>query len=217
MTSNERKIIKCLWEAKGRTRVQALAQSAGFSSDYTRLLCRSLARGGYLKFADANACYLLTRGRNLFQDNGPADEKSIAIQNEILEEKVRKMQSKMKLDNRKMKAKKRKKKSSQRQANLKKKLKSKNLLQIKIKKKKARTKQEEKPKKNALENLQDASAGEKEKLADAGYKKVEDLAQYSVSRFIQDIGMSLKKAANWINQVRRKSGAIHDEKVESRK
>lgn len=235
-------------------RVQALAQSAGLSSDYTRLLCHSLERGGYIKFADANACCLLTRGRNRFQNNGPAvetaqhdsivnaepvvvsasernrsssltkkvgskagDEKSEEIQNKILEEKLRKMQSKMKSDNRKRKAKKRKKKSSQRQANPKKKLRLKGLPQVKVKKKKARTKQREKPEKNALENFQDASAVEKEKLADAGYKTAEDLAQYPISRLIQDIGVSLKKAANWINQARRKTGAIHDEKVKSKK
>lgn len=69
MTSIERKILKCLWDAKGRAHVNAVSRNVGIGTDYTRLICRSLARAGYLKFADASVCYLLTKGRNHFQRN----------------------------------------------------------------------------------------------------------------------------------------------------
>lgn len=67
MTSNERKILKYLWDAKGRAHVRVISENVGITTDYTRLLCRSLARSGHIKFADASICYLLTRGRNCFQ------------------------------------------------------------------------------------------------------------------------------------------------------
>ncbi len=66
MTFNERKIIKYLRDGEGRMHIQIIAQRTGIGSDYARLLCRSLERGGYLKFADINVCYLLTRGRSRF-------------------------------------------------------------------------------------------------------------------------------------------------------
>ncbi len=165
MTSNERKIVKCLWDEEGRMHIQVIAQKTGISSDYARLLCRSLERGGYLKFADVNVCCLLTKGRNRFQDEEitDSDKKSEdenkqdenlvkEIQNEILEEEVK------------------------------------------------------------LDELKDATPQEKEKLIEAGYKSVEDLAQVPVNRLIQSIGVNLKKAANWINQARRQTGVIDDKK-----
>ncbi|MEK7074681.1 MAG: hypothetical protein AAB975_04975 [Patescibacteria group bacterium] len=69
MTSTERKILKCLWDAKGRAPVNVVSRNVGIGTDYTRLICRSLARAGYLKFADASVCYLLTKGSNHFQRN----------------------------------------------------------------------------------------------------------------------------------------------------
>ncbi len=54
--------------------IQIIAQRTGIGSDYARLLCRSLERGGYLKFADANVCYLLTKGRGRLEDSGPIVE-----------------------------------------------------------------------------------------------------------------------------------------------
>lgn len=74
MTFNERKIIKYLRDGEGRTHIQIIAQRTGVSSDYARLLCRSLERAGYLKFADANVCYLLTKGRGWLEDSGPVVE-----------------------------------------------------------------------------------------------------------------------------------------------
>lgn len=67
MTSNERKIIKCLWDKKGEAHVRVVSDACGLTSDYTRLLCRSLARTGYLKFEDANVCRLLKKGRGRFE------------------------------------------------------------------------------------------------------------------------------------------------------
>lgn len=69
MTSNERIILKCLWDAKGEAHICFISRTTGFNSDYARLLARSLERAGYLKFVDASVCYLLTRGRNHFQKN----------------------------------------------------------------------------------------------------------------------------------------------------
>ncbi len=86
MTSNERIILKCLWDAKGKAHICFISRTTGLSSDYARLLARSLERAGYLKFADINVCYLLTRGRSRFsapeerdldsggQDSGPIVE-----------------------------------------------------------------------------------------------------------------------------------------------
>lgn len=69
MTSNERQIIKCLWEAKGKAHIQLIARETGLSQDYARILGRSLERAGYIKFADMNLCHLLTKGCARFQDN----------------------------------------------------------------------------------------------------------------------------------------------------
>ncbi len=86
MTSNERIILKCLWDAKEKAHICFISRAAGLSSDYARFLARSLARAGYIEFADANICYLLTKGRNRFsapeerdldsggQDSGPIVE-----------------------------------------------------------------------------------------------------------------------------------------------
>ena len=64
---------------------------------------------------------------------------------------------------------------------------------------------------SSLNKLQDASEKDKEKLVQAGYKTTEDLAQAPVAQLIQGLGVSLRKAANWINQARRKTGEIRDE------
>lgn len=68
MTSNERKIIKCLWDAKGKAHIQLIARETGLSRDYARMLGRSLERAGYIKFAGMSLCSLLTKGNACFQD-----------------------------------------------------------------------------------------------------------------------------------------------------
>lgn len=79
MTSNEQKIIKSLWEAKGRARIQHLAGACGISSDYVRLICRSLARAGYIEFAGSSECSLLQKGASQFEN---------AFLEEVLEEPI---------------------------------------------------------------------------------------------------------------------------------
>jgi len=71
MTSSERKIINFLGEMKEKTNVRLIAQKTNFSSDYARLLCRSLARSGHIKFEN-DLCHLLKRGRSRFENNDPA-------------------------------------------------------------------------------------------------------------------------------------------------
>ena len=165
MTPNERKIIKYLWATKGRAHIRVVSQNVGFTSDYTRLICRSLARGGYITFAGNSECCLLKRGRSRFES-------------------------------------------------------------VKESKKKIRSRDAPVVSAFLFDGLPDASDGEKEKLASAGYKTVEDLAEAPISKLIQGIGVSLKKAADWINQARRlasspsrsgQTGATHDKKVEGKK
>lgn len=59
--------------------------------------------------------------------------------------------------------------------------------------------------------LEDASEEEKIKLAEAGYKTIKDLANVSVVMLIQTLGISLRKAAKWINQAKRETGLIIEE------
>lgn len=63
----------------------------------------------------------------------------------------------------------------------------------------------------ALADIKDATPQGKEKLAEAGYKLVKDLAKTPIDRLIQGIGVSLEKAAHWINRVRRQTGVINEE------
>lgn len=75
MTSNERKIIKCLRGAKGKAHIRNVAQKTNFTSDYTRLLCHSLARAGYIKLEDSNICRLLKKGHGYFENVAAVAEK----------------------------------------------------------------------------------------------------------------------------------------------
>lgn len=77
MTSNERKIINFLREAKEKTHTGLIAKKINFSSGYTRFLCRSLARAGYIKFEDSNICYLLKKGHGYFEN--------VAVMSEVSE------------------------------------------------------------------------------------------------------------------------------------
>jgi len=70
MTSNERKIINFLQGTEGKINVRLVAQKVNLSSDYVRLLCRSLARAGYIEFEN-DLCHLLKRERNRFDSSTP--------------------------------------------------------------------------------------------------------------------------------------------------
>lgn len=155
MTPNEDKILKYLWDAKGQARLQVISQNVGLGADYTRLLCGSLARAGYLTLADASTCCLLAKGRYCFQGHdelraGTEIKKEVK---KILKQQKRAVPSLL-------------------------------------------------PTTSAvgLDALKDATYKEKEKLIAAGYKIVADVAETPVNRFIQNIGISLKKAAHWINR-----------------
>lgn len=166
MTSNERKIIKYLWDTKGRAHIRVVSQNVGFTSDYTRLICRSLARGGYIQFAGSNECCLLKKGRSRFK----AEEMPTTSEKNLRKSK---------------------KKTGFGDATI--------------------------ASVSSFDELPDVSEKDKEKLVQAGYKTVEDLAEAPISKLIQGIGISLKKAADWINQARRQTGAMHDKKVEGKK
>lgn len=77
MTSNERKIINFLRDAKEKTHIRLIAKKTNFSSDYTQSLCHSLARAGYIKLEDSNVCHLLKKGEGHFE--------SVAVMREISE------------------------------------------------------------------------------------------------------------------------------------
>ncbi len=67
MTSNERKIIECVWKLKGKTNIKSVSNACGLSADYIRILCKSLDRAGYLKFENTNVCHLLKKGWDRFE------------------------------------------------------------------------------------------------------------------------------------------------------
>jgi len=63
---------------KGEAHVRAVSNACGLTNDYTRFICKSLARAGYLKFADANVCHLLKKGRSRF-DISPAASEPVVV------------------------------------------------------------------------------------------------------------------------------------------
>jgi len=69
MTSNEQKILECIRTYGGKARIGFLGSKTGFSSDYSRFLCRTLKRSGHLEFVETNVCHLLTKGCSHFQRN----------------------------------------------------------------------------------------------------------------------------------------------------
>lgn len=77
MTSNERKIINFLRDAKEKTHIRLIAKKTNFSSEYAQSLCNSLARAGYIKFEDSSVCHLLKKGQGHFE--------SVAVMREVSE------------------------------------------------------------------------------------------------------------------------------------
>ena len=67
MTSNERKILECIWSEGGEAHVHLISSKTGFSSDYSQFLCRALRKSGYLEFLSYNICRLSKIGRKYFQ------------------------------------------------------------------------------------------------------------------------------------------------------
>lgn len=168
MTSNERKILRCLWDTKGEATIRVVAQQIGFSHDYTRLISNSLARAGYIKFADAHTCCLLKKGWRRFESRFPEKIQSrtaSAGQAPILTQE----------------------------------------LDVLFTPEKEET-EESMPMFEG--ELKGASKKEKAKLANAGYKTIKDLADVSVVTLIQNLGVSLRKAATWINQAKREKGLL---------
>lgn len=80
MTSNERKIINFLRDAKEKAHIRLIAKKINFSSGYTQSLCHSLARAGYVKLEDSNVCHLLKKGQGHFE--------SVAVMREVSEPAV---------------------------------------------------------------------------------------------------------------------------------
>ncbi len=72
MTSNERKILECLWNHGGEVHVHLISSKTGFSSDYSLFLCRSLEKAGHLEFINPNICQALSS--ILSDDEDESDE-----------------------------------------------------------------------------------------------------------------------------------------------
>ena len=85
MTSNERKILECIWNHDGEAHIHLVNSKTGFSSDYSRFLCRALKEAGHLEFRDRNFCQLSEKGHAYFQDHNDAEviAASSALQDDI--------------------------------------------------------------------------------------------------------------------------------------
>ena len=73
MTSNERKILECIWNHGGEAHIHLVNSKTGFSSDYSRFLCHALKEAGHLEFRDRNFCQLSEKGHAYFQDYNDAE------------------------------------------------------------------------------------------------------------------------------------------------
>ena len=76
MTSNEQKILECI-RRHGGIHIKLLSDKTGFSGDYSRSICNSLKKAGYLEIIKYNVCQLSKEGHNYFQNN--KDIKTIAV------------------------------------------------------------------------------------------------------------------------------------------
>lgn len=65
---------------------------------------------------------------------------------------------------------------------------------------------------SSLDGL-NASLEEKEKLMQAGYCSIEDVAKAAIAKFVQEVEVELKRAAHWINRARRQTGVIRDKSI----
>lgn len=69
MTSNERKILECIWDHGGKAHIQHVAHKTKLSGSYSLFLCSSLAKAGHLEFVNPSVCQLAEKGYGHFQDH----------------------------------------------------------------------------------------------------------------------------------------------------
>lgn len=235
MTSNERKLLKCLWDEEGKVPLRLVAERAGFTADFARLLCGALARSGHIKLVDANTCYLLKRGRARFQvasamssySEEPTEKEK---EDDQKDESAEEPQSKDDGSKEEMKIADAELKTEPREETEEKETISESGTEAKIED--IETREEEKttsqetseetgdPEENkprATVGLKNASPEEKEELAQAGYKTPEDLAKALITKLIQGIRASLRKATSWINQARQETSTARNEKTKAEK
>ncbi len=208
MTSNEHKILKYLWNATGTAPVKAVAQNIGFTEDYTRFICHSLERTGYLAFPDARACRLLLKGRDHLNSSGESRSETASVDSVsavMFPEKKTKDSAKggsaRPVAGGKKKVKKIFEAAAQHPPTI----------------APANQPPKEAKKKTGLDALKNVTPREKEKLVAAGYKSVQDIAETPITRFIQGMGIRLDRAARWINQARRQTGLIDDKSQKNKK
>lgn len=68
MTSNERKILECIWNHGGEVDIRLISDKTGLSSDYSGFLCRALQSAGHLELSGHAFCRLSEKGHKYFQD-----------------------------------------------------------------------------------------------------------------------------------------------------
>ncbi len=69
MTSNERKILECVWNHGGEVDIRLISDKTGLSSDYSQYLCRALKSAGHLKLSCHAFCRLSKKGYKYFDEN----------------------------------------------------------------------------------------------------------------------------------------------------
>lgn len=63
MTTNELRILEIIWDWGGEASVDSIAREARISLDYTRLLCESLDKEGYIDFLYSKLCKIKSKGK----------------------------------------------------------------------------------------------------------------------------------------------------------
>ena len=234
--------------------MRAISENIGFTTDYTRLLCRSLARGGYIAFAGGSECRLLEKGRSRFENvfleevsEEPAvhtanitlltdtkedasalvdkeADKEEEISQPVNDEALDKVLADLNSSPKSAEGEHPKEESSGMGGNADTATMNEvdafegeaGDIPVATGENSTETKEDQIESANApvavssLDELPDASEKDKEKLVQAGYKSAEDVAQAPVAKLIQGLGVSLRKAANWINQARRQTGVIDE-------
>jgi len=52
MTSNEKEVLKIIWQNRGGASISKIANELKISTDYSRLICGSLIKNGVIKFSE---------------------------------------------------------------------------------------------------------------------------------------------------------------------
>ena len=164
-------------------------------------------RTGYLTGVEASVCDLSPKGRDCFQGSSETEKKKDQVK-KMVDEAGKQSQTAAK------KIKSRKKKSPKMGTAKRMCLRNTSSLNLGSGRRRAEKKKFQHRRLNhpvgRLDELKDATPQEKEKLTKAGYTSVIDLSAAPVTRLIGEIDVSLKKAAGWINQARRKTGIINE-------